>query len=336
MYPRILQLIEMSNLIYLSIGAPHCTADFVEKAIGAGADGFRLIAKGISPEQISDIYNMVCSKVADPHNVLIDLPGNKPRLGPRVDIRLSPQQVVSFMLDSGNLNKKGSIETQNLKIYAKSIKPGDRLLINDGSYIFQVLEVKAGLIEAQLLNNDPITLTPNRSINLPDSGIEYRPLSESDEKLLRLLGHSPNLSVAISMISSVEDILMVRKIVPNTRLVPKIETKRALENINSILKLTDSHSGIMLARGDLSIEMSPLEVMRATVQVTEKCQRLFLATWILESLIYRKLPSPDSLTDIMYFYEKGCKDFIISGEPAASRPFESIRWLRSILNELAS
>jgi pyruvate kinase len=324
--------------VYLSVGVPNCTADFVEQAISVGTDGLRLIAKGANPEEIADVYNQTAEKFSDPRKVLLDLPGTKPRLAPDVQITIEPEQVIAFTSEESS--SEGLLGTRNLARYVDDIHAGNRLLINDGSYVFEVAESNGTTLEAKLLNEQPITLTPNRSINLPDSPIKYEPLSEADERLLRLLAKQPNLAVAISMVGTAADLERVKSVAPNAIVVPKIETQVAVSNLDELIKATRPEDGVMLARGDLSIELSPTEIVRATRLTTEMCReygrKLFLATWILESLATSDQPTPDNISDLLYFHDKGVRDFVISGGPATKKPLEAVNWLRKILTEIES
>lgn len=322
--------------IFLSVCVPNCTPDFVEQAINAGADGLRLIAKGAIPKEIVDVYNHAAEKFPDATKVLLDLPGTKPRLAPDVQATIEPEQVITFT--SEEASSEGLFGTRNLTRYIEEIHAGNRILINDGSFVFEVVGSDGTTLGAKLLNKYPITLTPNRSINLPDSPIKYNPLSEADEQLLRLLAEHPNLAVAISMVGTAADIEKVRSVAPNALIVPKIETQVAVSNLDELIKATRPEDGVMLARGDLSIELSPTEIVRATKLTIEKCKeyghKLLLATWILESLTTSDQPTPDNIVDLLYFYEKGVRDFVISGEPAARKPFEAVKWLSNILAEI--
>jgi pyruvate kinase len=324
--------------IYLSVGASNCTPDFVEQAISSGADGLRLIAKGASPEEIADVYSQTVKMFPDATKVLLDLPGTKPRLAPDVQVTIEPEQVVTFT--SEEASSEGLVGTRNLARYVEDIHTGNWLLINDGSYVFEVVGSNNTTLEAKLLNEQPITLTPNRSINLPDSPIKYEPLSGVDERLLRLLVEQPHLAVAISMVGTATDLERVKSVAPNALLVPKIETQVAISNLDELIQATRPEDGVMLARGDLSIELSSTEIVRATRLTTEMCReygrKLLLATWILESLATSDQPTPDNISDLLYFHEKGVRDFVISGEPAARKPFGAVKWLRKILTEIES
>lgn len=323
--------------IYLSVGVPNCTSDFVEQAIGAGADGLRLIAKGASPEEIADVYIQTSDKFPD-SRVLLDLPGTKPRLAPDVQVTVEPQQVVTFT--SEDVSSEGILGTRNLGEYIGELHKGNRLLINDGNYVFEVVSSDRTNIQARLLNKQSVALTPNRSINLPDSGIKYQPLSEADEALLKLLAERSVLAVAISMVGTSADIEKVRSVAPNALIIPKIETQAAVNNLDELVQATSAEDGVMLARGDLSLELSPTEIVKATKLSTSKCReygrRLLLATWVLESLATTERPTPDGIADILYFHEKGVRDFVVSGEPAARKPFKTVKWLRKILAEIES
>ncbi len=322
--------------IYLSVSASNCTSDFAERAQRAGADGLRLIAKGESPEKIADIYVSTKDRFPDSTKVLLDLPGTKPRLAPDVQATIKPGQVVTFA--SEETHDTGLLGTRNLADYIKDISRGDRLIINDGSYVFEVVGSSDKAVDAKLLNEEPIALTPSRSINLPDSPIQYKPLSSTDKHLLQLLAEEPDLAVAVSMIGTANDVEKVRALIPSAVIIPKVETQTAISNLDEIVQSLRREEGIMLARGDLSVELSPIEIVRATWLGIEKSKqhnrRLLLATWVLESMAFSGKPSPDGITDVLYFYEKGVRDFVISGEPAVSNPFETVQQLRIILDEL--
>lgn len=329
--------------VYLSVGSNNSTDNFVKKALEAGADGFRLIAKGATPEDILSTYLRTCALVGDQTKVILDLPGKKPRLTSDMPEQLikSGDEVIFSLKGGSSSSTSLRVGIINLAEYIKFIKPGHRLIIKVGDINFGVTRCTEWAITATYIGTRRVRLAPNRSVNFPDSKITYKPLSDSDKALLRILPVSEEVVLAVSMVSSSKDIEAVRSFNSKAQIIPKIETKlAALKNIDEIVKASSTKYGFMFARGDTSIELSVSEVIQATKLVIEKSKKydrkFMLATWILYSLKFRDFPSPDSLADILYFYEKGCRDYIISGDPAPQKPVESVMWLRSILNTIDS
>jgi pyruvate kinase len=211
----------------------------------------------------------------------------------------------------------------------RDVKRGDMILIDDGKIELKVVEVRDIDVVCKVIYGGP--LKPRKGINLPFSKVSAPSLTEKDLADLEFgLKHQVDW-VALSFVRKAADIEILRDIInrnkSNTRIVAKIEKPEALENIDAIIAATDA---VMVARGDLGVEIWMEEVPMVQKMLVEKCNRaskpVIVATQMMESMIENPRPTRAETNDVANAVIDGADALMLSAETAAGKyPIEVIR-----------
>ena len=220
---------------------------------------------------------------------------------------------------------------------AGDVKPGNRILLNDGNLELKVESVHGTEISCTVVYGG--VLKNNKGINLPGVNVSAPSLTEKDREDAQFaLGLGVDF-LALSFVRCAEDINDLKAIVSEagakTNIIAKIEKPEALEDIDGIL---DAADGIMVARGDLGVELKPEQVPVAQSQLIDRARQKFkpviVATQMLESMIENARPTRAEVTDIAYAVTLGADAVMLSAESAAgSFPVESVEMMDSILRQ---
>ncbi len=211
----------------------------------------------------------------------------------------------------------------------KDVTPGDMILIDDGKIELKVTEVRDTDVVCEVVYGGP--LKSRKGINLPNSRVSAPSLTDKDLVDLEF-GLKNNLDwVALSFVRKAQDIDVLRGIIEEhdstTRIIAKIEKPEALENIDAVLAATDA---VMVARGDLGVEIWLEEVPMVQKMLIEKCNKLakpvIVATQMMESMIENPRPTRAETNDVANAVMDGADALMLSAETAAGRyPIEVIR-----------
>ncbi len=223
---------------------------------------------------------------------------------------------------------------------AKEVKPGERVLLNDGKISLEVIKkVSDSELLAKVLFGGKIR--SRRGVNFPDSDISVSSLTSKDKKDLKFALEKLDFDfVALSFVRNAKDIKDLRKILSKAnrqiQIVAKIETPQALQNIDEILKETDA---IMVARGDLAVEVGPENVPMAQKKIIKKANALgkpvIVATQMLESMINSPTPTRAEVSDISNAILDGADAVMLSEETAmGSYAKEAVAVMRSVANKI--
>ena len=300
--------------------------------VKSGVDAFRLnFSHGAYEEHLEVIHRV--REINRQHNTTIclvqDLQGPKIRLGEvengGVDIK-EGQEIL--------LRCDGSVSTakQLSTIYkdlAKDVKAGDTILLDDGKLELRVLETDNDMeVKARVIYGGVVK--PRKGINLPNSIVSAPCLTEKDLSDLHFgLDHNVEW-VALSFVRRVEDILEIKRIIKergkDTRVIAKIEKPEAIKNIDEIIEETDA---IMVARGDLGVEVGMEQVPMIQKMVVEKCNKaakpVIIATQMMESMITNPRPTRAETNDVANAVIDGADALMLSAETAVGAyPVETI------------
>jgi len=307
--------------IVATIGPKTESTESLEKLLNAGMNVMRLnFSHGDFAEHQTRVNNLRKAVTSTKLNcaILQDLSGPKIRLGEFKEEQVELVSGQKIVITTENIigdSKKVSI---NYKKFPKEVKPGDRVMVDDGKKRFEVLSIKGEEVLCKIIVGG--TTKGRRGVNLPDSNISISSLTPKDIKDLEFGIKNKVDFLALSFVRNASDIVELRNILnkrksKNIAIIAKIETPQAVENIDAILEVAD---GIMIARGDLAIEVPFEKVPIIQKSIIEKCNNLgkpvITATQMLESMIKSPVATRAEVSDIANAIFDGTDAIMLSEE----------------------
>jgi len=324
--------------ILCTLGPSTNKAELIEKLITAGADGVRLNFSHGSYDSFKSLFTEIDKACIDkqiPLSILIDLQGPKIRIG-----ELSKPEIEILSGDKIEITTEDVKGTKDListsyKYLADDAQVGDRLLIDDGLLRLRIIERKKKSVIC-IIENGGI-LKPKKGMNLPGMRLSTKSVTEKDlEDLEFALDYRVDY-VALSFVRSAGDISTLREWMKRNNkvrpIIAKIEKKEAVENFDEILEVAD---GIMVARGDLGVELPPQEVPIIQKEIIKKCNRtgklVITATQMLESMIHNPIPTRAEASDVANAVLDGTGVVMLSGETAVGKfPVKTVQIMNDII-----
>lgn len=281
-----------------------------------------------------DILNYIRSITTYDLEILLDLQGPKHRIG-TVKENTEIKKGNNLLLD------KCSIEGDDNRVYLgheniyKNINVGDKILIDDGQIELNVKENGEEFILTEIIKGGK--LKSNKGVNLPNCKLDNTCLTDKDLNDIRLLNTLKIDYVALSFVESKNDIINLKKVLKkNIKIIGKIERPLALENIDEIC---DECDGIMIARGDLGVEIG----IEKVPMVQKKCikvgrgknKEVIVATQMMESMITNPIPTRAEVSDIANAVLDGATGLMLSGETSVGKyGLECIKIQRKVIEEI--
>jgi pyruvate kinase len=270
--------------------------------------------------------------------VMQDLQGPRIRTGPLVDGKaVTVHERASLVLTTRPVAGTEERVSTNFAALPKAVEPGDPILINDGLIQLRVEEVTGDEVRCTVVHGG--RLAEHKGINLPQARIAISGLTDKDREDLRFgLAHGVDM-VALSFVSGPEDAVEVRRIIAesgqNVPLLAKIERPQALERLDAILRAFD---GVMVARGDLAIEVSAEVVPVAQKRIIERANLIgkpvITATQMLDSMTRNPSPTRAEASDVANAVLDGTDAVMLSGETAIGRyPVAAVQAMDRIIRE---
>ena len=324
-----------STKIVATLGNVSSSPEMLTSLIAAGVNVFRLnFSHGTREEQglRIDAIRALEAKTGVPTCILADLQGPKFRVGEIAKGTIvKADERITFDLDT----KKGNANVVGLpheEIF-KAIFPGARLLMDDGKLVFRVVSVDTKKFVADVLVGGP--LKSRKGINLPDMTLDTNPLTSKDLDDLNYALDKGVDWVALSFVQRASDVIAARTIVGKRAvLMSKIEKPAALKELSDIIAASD---GIMVARGDLGVELPPEHLPGWQKTIISKCRLVgkpvVVATQMLESMIDAPAPTRAEASDVAGAVFDGADAVMLSAETAAGQyPVESVEFMARIVS----
>jgi pyruvate kinase len=324
--------------ILATIGPAINTADQIKKMMHAGMDGIRLNFSHGDPAFFTNVFNEIkkaCADEKSPIAVLVDLQGPKIRIGtlsePEIKINSGDKIEITTEEYSGTKNK---IST-SYKPLADDAQVGDAILIDDGLIRLRILEKKEKSVICTIENGG--ILKPKKGMNLPGMKLSTPSVTEKDLENLEFALRYQVDFIALSFVRSAKDITVLKEWLKQRNvlkpIIAKIEKKEAVDNFDEILEAAD---GIMVARGDLGVEMNPQDVPIIQKDIILKCNRhgklVITATQMLESMINNPVPTRAEASDVANAVWDGTDVVMLSGETSVGKfPLQAVKLMNDII-----
>ncbi len=321
--------------ILATIGPASRSPEMLEKLVRAGADAFRLnMSHGTHADHEAAIHAIRAleKQFGRPIAILADLQGPKLRVGTFKDGQAVIRHSGHFVLDRdetpGDENRVCLPHPELFGIMAR----GQRLLINDGKIRLKVLEADGDRILCSAEVGGVIS--DRKGVNVPDAEVPIPALTAKDRRDLAFATEHGADWIALSFVQRPEDIAEARKLIGSRdiALCAKIEKPQALHRLDAIIELAD---GIMVARGDLGVELEPYEVPPLQKKIVNMARRagkpVIVATQMLESMIEAPTPTRAEVSDVANAVYDGADAVMLSAESAAGAwPEESVAMMDRI------
>ncbi|CAB4341310.1 MAG: pyruvate kinase [Actinobacteria bacterium] len=324
--------------IVCTIGPAVESVEKIAELVDAGMNMARLnLSHGDYAEHQSrmDMVRAAAKKANKPIAVLVDLQGPKIRLARFADgpHELSRGDIFTITTDEieGSKERVGT----TYKGLPGDCKPGDYILIDDGKVTVQVSEVKGNDVITKVIQ--PGMVSNNKGLNLPGVAVSVPALSEKDIADLRWGLKAGADFIALSFVRSAADIKDVHKIMDEVGarvpVIAKIEKPQAVENLQEIV---DAFDGIMVARGDLGVELPieevPMVQKRCVTLARESAKPVIVATQMLDSMISNSRPTRAEATDCANAVLDGADALMLSGETSVGDfPIETVQTMARII-----
>lgn len=300
----------------------------------AGADVFRINMSHSSHQVLNDRVAQIRRIEAEldrPIGILADLQGPKLRVGTFASPPVMLEAGQSFVLDSNPAPGDASRVHLPHPEILEALRPGHRVLIDDGKLLFVVTEATAD--RAVIRVDVPGAISNKKGVSLPDTLLPSSALTDKDRAdLLAALDAGVDW-IALSFVQRPEDVAEVRKIARGRALVmSKLEKPQAIDRLEEIMELSDA---LMVARGDLGVEM-PLEVVpglqkRITRLARKLGKPVVVATQMLESMIVSPMPTRAEVSDVATAVFEGADAVMLSAESAAGKfPIQAVETMNRI------
>jgi pyruvate kinase len=326
--------------ILCTLGPSTNTADSIKKLMYAGADAVRLNFSHGTYDFFENVFNnirVIDEEKNSPLAVLIDLQGPKMRIGelevPEIEITTGNKILIT---PKNIIGTKEKISTSYAQI-TDDAQSGDLILIDDGLIRLRVIQRVNDSLSC-IIESGGI-LRPRKGINLPGMNLSTPSVTEKDMKNIEFALKYHVDYIALSFVRTEKDILTLREWLKNRNMlrpiIAKIEKKEAVDNFDAILEAAD---GIMVARGDLGVELPPQDVPVIQKSIIKKCNAegkpVITATQMLESMIYNPIPTRAEASDVANAVWDGTDVVMLSGETAIGKyPYKTVQLMNDIVRK---
>ena len=324
--------------ILATLGPQTSSVESIKQLITSGVNAVRLNMSHGNYDFHSSLFENIHTARTELNSslaILADIQGPKIRIGelkePQIEI-IAGKQIEITTEDIIGDDKIISTSYKNLQIDAEA---GDLILINDGLIRLKIITKKETSIVCEIENGG--ILSPRKGMNLPGMKLSTPSLTEKDFEDLNYLIDKPVDYIALSFVRKAEDIIQLKewlnKKSKSAPVIAKIEKKEAIDAFDSILLAAD---GIMVARGDLGVELSPAKVPVIQKEIIKRCNEtgklVITATQMLESMINSPIPTRAEAADVANAVWDGSDVVMLSGETSVGKhPVETVKMMHEII-----
>jgi pyruvate kinase len=324
--------------IVATLGPSSSDRETILKLALAGVDVFRLNFSHGTHADHADRYNVIRDieqEIGRPLAILLDLQGPKLRVGTFANGPVTLEKGASFRLDL--TDEPGTAVRARLphpEIFA-ALKPGSELLLDDGRLRLEVERCDATSADTRVVVGGK--LSDRKGVNVPGVVLPLSPLTKKDREDLAF-GLTLGVDwIALSFVQRPEDIQELKDLVGDKAwVIAKLEKPAAIERLEAIVALTD---GVMVARGDLGVEMPPEQVPRIQRSIVRACRSrgipVIVATQMLESMVTAPVPTRAEASDVATAIYDGADAVMLSAESASGQfPLEAVSIMDRIIVEV--
>jgi len=308
--------------ILATLGPASSEPEQIERLFLAGADVFRINMSHTPQRALETLHGSIRqieARLDRPIGILVDLQGPKLRIGTFEEKEARIAEGAEFVFDSdpspGNTSR---VYLPHPEIF-EAAKVGDSLLLNDGRLRVEATDVSPGRIVSRVIFGG--VLSDRKGLNLPDTVIPIQALTEKDRSDLDFAANLGVDWIALSFVQRPDDVAEARKLVRGRAgVMAKIEKPSSLQALSEILEISDA---IMVARGDLGVEL-PLETVPARQkQITRAARKagrpVVVATQMLESMVVEPVPTRAEVSDVATAVYEGADAIMLSAESATGK-----------------
>ena len=322
--------------IVCSISDRRCDVDFIRGLFNAGMNVVRMNTAHATPDGIRSIIRN--SRAVSPHiGILIDTKGPEVRT---TDVE-SPIEYktgdVVRIFGRPEMNTTHDIINVSFPDFAKDVKVGDIILFDDGAIGMKVMGIEGPAVYVEVQNDG--VLGAHKSVNVPGEHIDLPALTEKDKRNINLAIEEDIDFIAHSFVRSADDVHAVQKILDerhsDIKIISKIENQEGVDNIDEII---NASYGIMVARGDLGIEVPVEKIPGIQRMIIRKCverhKPVIVATQMLHTMITNPRPTRAEVTDIANAIYSNTDALMLSGETASGKyPLEAVKTMAAVAEQ---
>ncbi len=329
---------QRSAKIIATLGPASSTAPLIEKLFLAGVDVFRLNFSHGRHEDHRECHRIIRDlekKVDRPIGIVLDLQGPKLRIGSFRETSVSLEEGQLFILDQDPTpGDKGRVFLPHMEIF-KALQEGADLLLDDGKIRLRVQSLTPTRIETRVITAG--ILSDRKGLNVPTAALDISPMTPKDREDLAFgLGLGVDW-VALSFVQSPKDVYEARELIGDQAgIISKLEKPLAIDHLEEIVALSDA---IMVARGDLGVEMLPEEVPSIQKRIVRCCRKagkpVVVATQMLDSMVKSPTPTRAEASDVATAVYEGADAVMLSAESASGEyPVEAVAMMDRIITHV--
>lgn len=338
-----MEIVDQQNTKIVATVGPACSSyNTLLELVKAGVDVFRLnFSHGTHNDHLQVINHIgyINEKYNLHISILADLQGPKLRVGKIENNKLEIK--AGDILTFTNEECIGTMEKiyMSYELFAKDVNVGERVMVDDGKLLFEVVDTNKK-DEVKLKSLYDGVISSNKGVNLPNTNISLPALTPKDEADLEYILTQPSINwIALSFVRTAKEIKDLKKRVAaaghSAKVLAKIEKPEAIENLDKIIKASNA---IMVARGDLGIEMPIEKLPLMQKHIIERCihyaRPVIVATHMMDSMITQPIPTRAEITDVANAVLDGADAVMLSGETSVgAHPVKVVEAMNRIILE---